>query len=196
MQNLKSWQRWSLGVLAVLLLGAGAFALYQRSYPIDPDQGNLAAGVEEFYLRGRPEQDPPLAILYGEAAVTLGDRTWIRWEVGESLDLGRVILEKSWTGRCRVTGLSYGSGNFQEEVVEEDGRKYLLFGGRNTGERIASAACTLDGAPYILDIPGTSRFLVCAEVDASTESAHIDLERLQFFDADGTDITAEYSWNG
>lgn len=179
MQNLKSWQRWSLGILAVLLLGAGAFALYQRSYPIDPDQGNLAAGVEEFYLRGRPEQDPPLAILYGEAAVSLGDRTWILWEVGENLDLGRVILEESWTGRYRVAGLSYGGGNFREEVVEEDGRKYLLFGGRNTGQRIASAACTLDGEPYAVQIPRADRFLVWTEVDPDTEIEHMDLESLR-----------------
>ena len=196
MQNLKSWQRWSLGILAVLLLGAGAFALYQRSYPIDPDQGNLAAGVEDFYLRGRPEQDPPLAILYGEAAVSLGDRTWILWEVGENLDLGRVILEESWTGRYRVAGLSYGGGNFREEVVEEDGRKYLLFGGRNTGQRIASAACTLDGEPYAVQIPRADRFLVWTEVDPDTETEHMDLESLRLYDAAGTDVTAAYLESG
>ena len=53
MNRLKTWQRRTLGILAVLLLAAGAVALYQRSYPVDPDRGNLAACVEDRYLQSR-----------------------------------------------------------------------------------------------------------------------------------------------
>ena len=182
----------TLGILAGVCVLAAAFALYQRSYPVDPDQGNLTACVEDFYLLGRTEQEPPPVTLYADTAVTLGDRTWMLLEIGREMDLGRVILEKSFTGRYRVTGLSYGGGNFREGVVEEDGQQYLLFGGRNTGERIASAACTLDGVPYPLDIPETSRFLVCAEVDPDAETDHMDLGSLRLYDAAGTDITEDY----
>ena len=196
MNQPKIWQRRALGILAVLLLAAGAVALYQRSYPVDPDRGNLAACVEDRYLQSRAQQTMPPFTLHEDAAVTLGNRTWMLWEVGENLDLGRVILEESLTGRYRVTGLSYGGGNFREEIVEADGRQYLLFGGRNTGERIASAACTLDGTPYTLDIPAASRFLVCAEVRGETEAAHMDLESLRLYDAAGTDITEDYERTG
>ena len=131
-----------------------------------------------------------------DTAVTLGDRTWMLLEIGREMDLGRVILEKSFTGRYRIAALGYGGVNFREGVVEENGRKYLLFGGRNTGERIASAACTLDGVPYPLDIPETSRFLVCAEVRGETEETHMDLESLRLYDAAGTDITEDYERTG
>lgn len=188
-------RRWAPWILAVLL-AAGAFALYQRSYPIAPDQGNLAVCVGDFYLLGRPEQEPPPITLYADTALTLGDRTWMLLEIGRELDLGRVILERSLTGRYRVAGLSYGGGNFREGVVEADGRQYLLFGGRNTGGRIAAASCTLDGVPYALDIPDTARFLVCAEVDPDAEADHIDLESLRLFDSAGADTTAEYLRSG
>ena len=186
----------AVGILAGVCVLAAAFALYQRSYPVDPDQGNLTACVEDFYLLGRTEQEPPPVTLYADTAVTLGGRTWMLLEIGREMDLGRVILEKSWTGRYRVTGLSYGGGNFREEVVEEDGRKYLLFGGRNTGQRIASAACTLDGEPYAVQIPRADRFLVWTEVDPDTETEHMDLESLRLYDAAGTDVTAAYLESG
>ena len=187
-------RRVALGVTAAVLLAAGAFALYQTSYPVDPDGGNLAECVEARYLRGQPRDTMPPYVLYGGAAVTLGNRTWMLWEVGENLDLGRVILEESWTGRYRVTGMSWGGGNFLEEVVEADGGKYLLLGGRNTGARIASASCTLDLAPYTVEVPREERFLVCAGVAPDAESGHIDLESLRFFDGAGVDITVEYDW--
>ena len=186
----------ALGILAGVCVLAAAFALYQRSYPVDPDQGNLAACVEDFYLLGRTEQEPPPVTLYADTAVTLGDRTWMLLEIGREMDLGRVILEKSFTGRYRVTGLSYGGGNFREGVVEENGRKYLLFGGRNTGQRIASAACTLDGEPYAVQIPRADRFLVWTEVNPDTETEHMDLESLRLYDAAGTDVTAAYLESG
>ena len=105
--------------------------LYQSAYPIAPDRSNAAECIQDFYLHGSTAE-PPVVKLYD--AVTLGDRTYVLLELGENLDLGRAILERSLTGRYRVAGLGYGGGRFRDEIVETDGRKYLLLGGRNTGE--------------------------------------------------------------
>ena len=86
-------RRVALGIAAAALLAAGVFGLYQRAYPVDPDWGNLGPCVEERYLHGRPRDTMPPYVLYGSAAVTLGERTWMLLEVRENLDLGRVILE-------------------------------------------------------------------------------------------------------
>ena len=195
MTKLRRGQRAALGIAAAAL-AAGAFALYQRSYPVDPDGGNLAECVEARYLHGRPRDTMPPYVLHGGAAVTLGDRIWMLWEVGEDLDLGRVLLEESWTGRYRVTGMSWGGGNFLEEVVEADGERYLLFGGRNTGARIASALFTLDGAPYAVELPREDRFLVRVQVDPGTEAAHMDLGSLRLYDGAGAEVTELYRSGG
>ena len=116
--------------------------------------------------------------------------------MGENLDLGRVILEESWTGRYRVTGLSWGGGNFLEEVAEADGERYLLFGGRNTGARIASASFTLDGEPCTVELPREDRFLVYVQAAPGTEAAHMDLGSLRLSDEAGAEVTEQYRSGG
>ena len=189
-------RRVALGIAAAALLAAGVFGLYQRAYPVDPDWGNLGPCVEERYLHGQPRDTMPPYVLYGSAAVTLGDRTWMLWDVGENLDLGRMILEESWTGRYRVTGLSWGGGNFLEEVVEANGERYLLFGGRNTGQRIASASFALDGEPCTVELPREDRFLVYVQAAPGTEAAHMDLGSLRLYDEAGAEITEQYRSGG
>ncbi len=81
-------------------------------------------------------------------------------------------------------------------MVEVGGTKFLLFGGRNTGARIARADCTLDGSVYTLEIPQAERFLVRTEVDDATQARHIDLGSLRLFDRAGTEITADYDISG
>lgn len=181
--------KWLAGGLTLLcLLVLGGF-LYESAYPVEPDQSNLAECIQDFSLRGSTAA-PPAIKLYD--AVTVGERTYVLLELGENWDLGRAVLEQSLTGRYRVTGMGYGGGNFREEVVEADGRKYLLLGGRNTGERIASAAFTIDGTSYQVEIPRQSRFLVCTEVDSRTEADHLDLETLIWYDAQGEEVTVDY----
>lgn len=72
--------------------------LYQSAYPIAPDRSNAAECIQDFYLHGSTAE-PPVVKLYD--AVTLGDRTYVLLELGENLDLGRAILERSLTGRYR-----------------------------------------------------------------------------------------------
>lgn len=76
--------------------------------------------------------------------------------------------------------------------METDGRKYLLLGGRNTGEQITCATFTLDGTAYQTEIPRQSRFLVCTEVDSRTEASHLDLETLTWYNAQGKEVAVDY----
>ena len=178
---------WLLGGLVALCVCAAW--LYQSAYPIAPDRSNAAECIQDFYLHGSTAE-PPVVKLYDD--VTLGDRTYVLLELGENLDLGRAILERSLTGRYRVAGLGYGGGSFRDEIVETDGRKYLLLGGRNTGEQITCATFTLDGTAYQTEIPRQSRFLVCTEVDSRTEASHLDLETLTWYNAQGKEVAVDY----
>ena len=85
---------WLLGGLVALCVCAAW--LYQSAYPIAPDRSNAAECIQDFYLHGSTAE-PPVVKLYD--AVTLGDRTYVLLELGENLDLGRAILERSLTGR-------------------------------------------------------------------------------------------------
>ena len=104
---------WLLGGLVALCVCAAW--LYQSAYPIALDRSNAAECIQDFYLHGSTAE-PPVVKLYD--AVTLGDRTYVLLELGENLDLGRAILERSLTGRYRVAGLGYGGGSFRDEIVE------------------------------------------------------------------------------
>lgn len=172
-----------LTVLCMVILGE---FLYRSAYPIEPDRSNLTECIQDFYLHGSTAA-PPTVKLYD--SVTVGERTYVLLELGENLDLGRVVLERGWTGRYKILNLGYGGGNFRSGVVEQDGQKYLLFGGRNTGEEIAGASFTLDGFPYSLEIPEQSRFLVCTEIDSRIASDHLDPDSLTLYNARGEDIT-------
>lgn len=185
--------KWLAGGLTVLCLVVLGGFLYESAYPVEPDQSNLAECVQEHYLRGSTAA-PPTVKLYD--AVTVGERTYVLLELGENLDLGSIVLERNLTGRYRVTGMAYGGGNFREEVVEADGRNYLLLGGRNTGEQIAGAVFTIDRTTYQVEIPQQPHFLVCTEVDSQTEATHLDLGTLTLYNARGEDITEDYNLSG
>lgn len=187
--------KWVAGGAAAICLLILAGLLYQSAYPIEPDRSNLTDCIQDFYLHGSSAA-PPSVITYDSDAVELGDRTYILLEIGENLDLGHVVLERSWTGRYKILNLGYGGGNFRSGVVEQDGKKYVLLGGRNTGEEIAGAVFTLDGFPYSLEIPEQSRFLACTEIDSRIESTHLDLDALTLYNARGEDITEAYDLSG
>ena len=187
---MKRSRRWGLGILAALCLGAGALALERTCYPVEPDLSGLETGLQDFWMRGRPAGAPPEMLVHQHLPV--GDRIYVLVEVGPELDLGTAALERSWTGRWRVGYMRWGGGNVREEVVETGGRQYILLGGRNTGEQIVSAAFTLDGTAYQVEIPRQPRFLVCTEVDGRTEAAHLDLGTLTWYNAQGGEVTVDY----
>ena len=95
-----------------------------------------------------------------------------------------------------MAGLSRGGGNFLEEVVEANGERYLLFGGRNTGRRIASASFTLVGELCTVELPREDRFLVYVQAAPGTEAAHMDLGGLRLYDEAGAGVTEQYRSGG
>ena len=99
-------RRAALGSAAAAPLAAGGFGLYQRAYPVDPDWGNLGPCVEERYLHGQPRDTMPPYVLYGSAVVTLGDRTWMLWEVGESLGQPGGLDAAALTAAVAVTAVA------------------------------------------------------------------------------------------
>lgn len=101
-------------------------------------------------------------------------------EIGEYL--GSVTLRRSLTGRYKIEYLRYGDGGFRNAIVESEGKKYLLLGGRDLTARIAGIAVSIDGRSYELENPNPGdHFLLCTEIDSRTEDNHIDLARLAFY---------------
>ena len=75
-------------------------------------------------------------------------------------------------------------------------RKYLLYGGRNTGRQITSITVALEGLRYRLELPQKERFLVSAEIDNRIASDHLELDPVTQWNADGEDITGKYDLSG
>lgn len=166
-----------LAVVAAAVI-AGA---YHFSFPVKADCGNLAACIRDFYNRGRSIAYSPSIQIHD--SITLGKTTYVLIELDE--DLGHVVLVRGMTGRYKIDRLGYGGGNFRHGIVESGGRKYLLYGGRNTGRQIASITVALEGLRYRLELPQKERFLISAEIDNRIASDHLDLDPVTLWNADG-----------
>ena len=177
-------------ILAVLAAAVG-LRLYGNAYPIAPDGSNLEPYAVDYLNRGREHPDPGPLKLY--ESIDIGDRRWTLMEWGE--DLGALRMEKGLNGRYQLAGASYGTANFQEWVVEADGGKYFLLGGRNTFFNIGQVTVTLSGREYHMDIPEGERFFTAVEVDSRTEENRAAPESLRFHDRAGNDVTDQIRWN-
>ena len=163
--------------------------LYHNAYPIELNQATLPGHIADFYS----ETPAPAITVYD--VVELGNRAWCLMEWGE--ELGYVSLEKGLNGRYRINHLAWGSGNFREGIVEIDGTKYLLFGGRDITGQIARISVTIDHAPYEFTLPaGTTHFLRYTEVDSRVTDRHIDRGQVRLYNAAGEDIRSHYNLGG
>nr|WP_325230885.1 hypothetical protein [uncultured Oscillibacter sp.] len=179
---------------AVLVLAAALLvAWYHFSYPVELNMVTLPKEIVAFHNRESEDWDPSEITVYG--GVSVGDREYYLMEIGEYL--GSVTLRRSLTGRYKIEYLRYGDGGFRNAIVESEGKKYLLLGGRDLTARIAGIAVSIDGRSYELENPNPGDyFLLCTEIDSRTEDNHIDLARLAFYNREGEDITELYDLSG
>lgn len=187
MKKKRNILKWALccGAAAALCMAVW----YQFGYPIRLNWLTLPHYIEAYYMRGRQSGQAPDIELY--TGVELGSRAYYLIELDG--DLGYVALERGLTGRYRIVRLGYGGGNFLPGVVEAQGKKYLLFGGRDPAKEIAEIAVTLEGLTYTLEVdPKDDHFLLCTEVDGRIAPAPPDLDRILFRNHRGEEITAQY----
>ena len=179
---------------AVLVLAAALLvAWYHFSYPVELNMVTLPKEIVAFHNRESEDWDPSEITVYG--GVSVGAREYYLMEIGEYL--GSVTLRRSLTGRYKIEYLRYGDGGFRNAIVESEGKKYLLLGGRDLTARIAGIAVSIDGRSYELENPNPGdHFLLCTEIDSRTEDNHIDLARLAFYNREGEDITGLYDLSG
>ncbi len=126
--------------------------------------------------------------------MTIGNSTYLLLEINGAL--GSTVLVQNMIRRSRIDRLSYGSGNFNDQIVESEGNKYLLYAGKNKALDISSMVFTLEGFTYTLDIPEKSEFLVWKKIDSRIEDVHLDLDKVGLFNKDGTVITDQYDLSG
>lgn len=181
---------------AVLILAAVILAAaYHVSYPVKLNMATLPEEIAAFLDHGAGTWDASDIRLYD--GVELGNRVYFLLEAGMEMELGRAILERGPLGGYRIDRVGYGGGNFLDGIVESEGKKYLLLGGRDVAGRIARIEVTIEGRTYELENPAPrDHFLLCAEIDSRTEDNHVDRDKVRFYSADGEDITGLYDLSG
>lgn len=166
---------------------------YHFSYPIKLNWATLPNDIADYYSQYHHDQPNPSIALY--SGVEIGRKAYYLIGIGE--DLGAVTLEKGITGRYKFTHLSYGSGNFLDGITEDSGRKYVLFGGRDSTAQISRITVRIGGQSYELTLPNESEhFLLYTEINSQVEDAHVDRNYLAFYNKNGEDITNHYSLSG
>ena len=183
------------GAAVLVLAAVFAAAWYHFSYPIELNLATLPEEITAFLDHGAGTWNASDIRLYD--GVELGNRVYVLLETGMDMELGRVILERGPLGGYRIGRVGYGGGNFLDGIVESEGKKYLLLGGRDVAARITRIEVPIEGRTYELENPNPrDHFLLCAEIDSRTEDNHVDRDKVRFYSADGEDITGLYDLSG
>jgi len=182
-----------LSVVIVLGISLPVGLLYGRNYSLEADNSNLPEAVCAFMNRGQQRVEEDDFQFHGTADI--GTKRFVLMEF-ESEQLGLIRLHRGWNGRYRIDSVSCGGGNFRNEVVEEAGSWYLLFGGRNAYFGIHSVEFRVGGETYSMETPQRDRFLIAVKLGREPELKHLlPVDQICFYDADGRDITEEVPWN-
>ena len=183
------------GAAVLILAAALTAAAYHVSYPVKLNLATLPEEIAAFLNHGAGTWNASDIRLYD--GVELGNRVYVLLETGMDMELGRVILERGPLGGYRIDRVGYGGGNFLDGIVESEGKKYLLLGGRDIAARIARIEVPIEGRTYELENPAPrDHFLLCTEVDSRIEDNHIDKDRVTFYNEDAEDITGLYDLSG
>lgn len=192
----KFWMKPSVLAAAVVaaILCAGLIG-YMLRYPVRGDNSNLPDQAARFLRHGASVPAAEEIKVYD--SVSMGKEKFVLMEYVQAGEpqLGIIRMIKGVNGQYKIESISYGGGNFREEVVETNYQKYYLFGGRNTHFGITEARIILEGRTYRLEIPQQDYFLLCEEIDYTIRDTHCDLERLIFYNEDGRDITDQVPWD-
>lgn len=181
------------GAAAFILAAALLAAWYHFSYPIKLNMVTLPEEIAAFYNRGSQDWEPSEITVYG--GVSVGDREYYLMETGEYL--GSVTLRRSLTGRYKIEYLRYGDGGLRDAIVESEGKKYLLLGGRDPQSRLARITVSIDGRSYDLENhTHRDHFLLWTEIDSRVEGRWVDRDKVRFYSADGEDLTELYDLSG
>lgn len=168
---------------------AGLF--YRQAYPIKLNFAVLDQQVGEHLKYGK-EPAPEVKVL-GEGVTLHGKEYYLIRVNGQ---FGQVSMERGPFGGHRIIDVSYGNAEFTDEIIEIDGKKYLLFSGMDYGGYIKKITVEIQHVTYDL-FPGKSRpFLTYCEVNDNVTDYHVNLEHIQFYDENGTDITSSYKLGG
>lgn len=182
---------WLAGGFAVFMI-AVIMSVYLSYFPVKSDYSNLTECIRDFYSLGHSsKQSPEIEV---KDFVTIGNNRYLLLDINGVL--GSAVLVQNMIGRSRIDRLSYGSGNFNDQIVESEGNKYIMYAGKNKALEISSMVFTLEGFTYTLDIPEKSEFLVWKKIDSHIEDVHLDLGKVRLFNKEETDITDQYDLSG
>lgn len=182
-------------VVTLIIVAICAVTGYHFSYPIKLNMVTLPVDIAAFHNRGRTIEDPSATVLFEGTGVCIGNKEYYLVEIGENL--GTVTLKKGFTGRYKIKNISYGDGNFRDGVIESNGKKYLLFAGRDITSQISKISVLIDNQTYEIETPkANDRFLVYTEIDAHVDERNVNRENIAFYNSEGEDITKLYNLSG
>jgi hypothetical protein len=180
-------------VVALIVVAVCVSIGYHFSYPIELNMLTLPNHISDFYNRGHSVKDSSAVVLF--SGVGIGKNEYYMVEIGE--DLGYVKLEKGLTGRYKISHLGYGDGNFRDGIIENNGKKYLLFCGRDITSQISKITVLINGQTYEMDIPkATNHFFVYTEIDNHVEDKQVNRDHINFYNDKAKDITELYNLSG
>ena len=182
---------------AILLLAVYAVIAVNIEYKLEIS--DVKDSTIDFINRGRQQQAYKLSETQGWLnTIGFAKVCFAMFEIADhsgELMLCEVKLKEGLNGKYKIDSVGYGDGNFRERIVEQDGKKYFLFGGRNTARQIDKVSVEIEGEGYLLDIPNKERFFVYTEIKPKTSEKHILPDKITFLNEVGEDVSDLINWN-
>ena len=179
----------SIFIIAALICGVVG---YNAFYQIKPNVNVLTEYIADIYSRGRDEQQSPEVSVYDN--IEIGKASYYMLEINQELGIAK--FRKGLNGKYKFESLSYSNNNFTYGIIEENGRKYFLFGARDPSAAIAEISVMIDGKNYTLSVPDNAgHFLLDTEIDADTALKMSLGNNITFYDKAGENITGQYNMN-
>ena len=178
-------KKFLIAAIAVICIFTIASAAYFSEYSIKSDMDVMS--VQRIVDAKFDSESGPVT------EIALEEKEYI-YLTTASDDLVVVRLHKGPFERMKFNGMSYSDTAFCNGVVEVNGEKYIVIGGRNTDHHIAKIEFSLDSKPYEIELKNTDElFLEYIKIDANTEDRHIVPGSMRLLNPVGEDITSQYN---
>lgn len=177
---------WGL-IICVVAIVCIEFISYSIEYRIQDDRKQLRLSIMncgDSELIGNVGELPEI-----KKNLNLDDKKFVFCTFSDST--GYAELAKGVNNKYKIISQGRGENYIDNRIFETNGRKYLIFWGKNPHIKISYASVELEGNKHKVIIPQEEYYMAYCEVPIKTQSQFVNIENIKLFDANDVDVTNE-----
>ena len=170
-------------LLFIIIIFSVGFGYYSKKYSIKNDIQVIKNQLIQFINR-------PTATINDidiKQELNIDNKKYVFFVINN--ELGDAELTKGINNKYKIESTSYGSGSLRDEIVKTNKGKYLILKGKNLDNKISYVKVLLNNKEYKITIPQKEYYMVYCSVPTETEGTFLDINNINFYNRNNTDIT-------